>query len=103
MAGVFRPGDLVIWHKATRDGLLPIVATVLRVRAKGVTIRADNPDPQGEGEVTRHVRPAKLDLMRKAPKPGDNPQAEAECLFAEGEKFADQELDEVALGRFRAA
>ena len=62
MAGQpFRPGDEVIWMKSVGGGFVaPVLATVVAVTPKRVTIRADDPDEKGEGVVIRHVRPASL-------------------------------------------
>jgi hypothetical protein len=62
MAGhSFHPGDTVIWLKnAGGDFVFPVLATVVRVTAKRVTITANDPDEKGEGMVTRHVHPANL-------------------------------------------
>jgi hypothetical protein len=40
--------------------VFPVGATVVAVTPKRVTIRADDPDEKGEGIVTRHVSPARL-------------------------------------------
>ncbi len=61
MAGhPFRPGDEVVWLKSSGGFVSPVLATVVAVTLKRVTIKADDPDENGEGIVTRHVRPASL-------------------------------------------
>jgi hypothetical protein len=103
MAEEFHPGDLVVWYKPTEGGCYLVASTVVRVADDLVTILADDPDEEDPDPITRHVRPDSLELSRRAPEPGDDPVAEAQRLFAEGEEFADEEQDEEALGRFRAA
>lgn len=57
----FQPGVEVIWLKnAGGNFVFPVVATVIAVTPKRITIQADDPDEKGEGIVTRHVRPASL-------------------------------------------
>jgi hypothetical protein len=56
----FRPGDKVIWLKNSGGFVFPVLATVVAVTPKRVTITANDPDEKGEGIVTRHVRPASL-------------------------------------------
>lgn len=58
---VFRPGDEVIWLKDAGGGFVfPVLATVVAVTPKRVTVQADDPDETGEGTVTRHVSPTRL-------------------------------------------
>lgn len=57
----FRPGDTVIWLRDTGGGFVfPVLATVVKETPKRVTITADDPDERGEGIVTRHVSPSRL-------------------------------------------
>jgi hypothetical protein len=57
----FRPGDQVLWLKNASGGyVFPVLAKVVAVTPKRVTIQADDPEEKGEGVVTRHVRPASL-------------------------------------------
>src|ERR1700674_1724686 len=73
MAEAFQPGDVVIWAKGVGGGFaFPVLATVVRVTAKRVTIKAEDPDERGEGVVTRHVSPANLLLQRRGE--GDVPK-----------------------------
>jgi hypothetical protein len=67
MAGYpFRPGDEVLWLKSAGGGFVwPVLATVVAVTPKRVTITADDPDEKGEGIVTRHVRPDSLQPTAK--------------------------------------
>jgi hypothetical protein len=61
MSHPFRPGDEVIWLKNVGGGFVfPVRATVVAVTPKRVTITADDPDEKGEGVVTRHVAPSRL-------------------------------------------
>jgi hypothetical protein len=67
MAEAFRPGDVVVWWKGVGGGFVaPVLATVVRVTARRVTITADDPDEEGQGIVTRHVRPDSLQLQQRA-------------------------------------
>jgi hypothetical protein len=67
MAGhVFRPGEEVIWLKSAGGFVSPVLATVVAVTPKRVTITADDPDERGEGLVTRHVRPISLQPKRES-------------------------------------
>jgi hypothetical protein len=65
MAGhAFRPGDTVIWLRNAGGGFVfPVQATVVAVTPKRITITADDPDDKGEGIVTRHVSPARLQVQ----------------------------------------
>jgi hypothetical protein len=57
----FQPGDKVIWLKDTGGGFFwPVLATVVAITAKRVTISADDPDETGAGIVTRSVTPSRL-------------------------------------------
>jgi hypothetical protein len=61
MAGhSFRPGEEVIWLKNVCGFVTPVLARVVAVTPKRVTIAADDPDEKGEGVVTRHVHPVNL-------------------------------------------
>jgi hypothetical protein len=61
MNHAFRPGDTVIWMKGSGGGFVfPVLATVVAVSPKKVTITANDPDETGAGVVTRHVSPASL-------------------------------------------
>jgi hypothetical protein len=61
MAGhSFRPGEEVIWLKGVGGFVFPVLARVVALTPKRVTITADDPDERGEGVVTRHVRPSSL-------------------------------------------
>jgi hypothetical protein len=61
MAHTFRPGDAVIWWKVVSgEFAAPVLATVVAVTPKRVTIQAEDPDETGAGLVTRHVSPARL-------------------------------------------
>jgi hypothetical protein len=63
-----RPGDAVIWEKSIGGGFTkPIKATVIALRAKRVTIAAEDPDETGAGVVTRHVDPTSLYLQERVP------------------------------------
>jgi hypothetical protein len=58
---VFRPGDTVIWMRNMGGGFVfPVMARVVAVTPKRVTITADDPEEKGEGVVTRHVSPDSL-------------------------------------------
>ncbi len=51
----------VIWQKNAGGGFVfPVLATVVAVTPKRVTVQADDPEERGEGIVTRHVNPANL-------------------------------------------
>jgi hypothetical protein len=70
MAGhPFRPGDEVIWRKGAGGFVFPVLAKVIAVTPKRVTITADDPDEKGEGVVTRHVRPTSLEPKVKRASP----------------------------------
>jgi hypothetical protein len=66
MAEAFQPGDIVVWWKGVGGGFVaPVLATVVRVTARRVTITADDPDEKGQGIVTRHVSPGSLQLHQR--------------------------------------
>src|SRR5271165_1363833 len=70
MSHSFQPGDSVIWWKGVGGGFaFPVLATVVAVTRKRVTITADDPDEKGEGIVTRHVSPASLRPHEAQPTP----------------------------------
>ncbi len=72
----FQPGDQVIWLKNTGGGfVLPVLATVVAVTPKRVTVQADDPDERGEGMVTRHVNPANLQPMHEGERKAQGRQA----------------------------
>ena len=48
------------WKNVGSGYAFPVVAKVVAVTAKRVTIQADDPDEKGEGIVTRHVNPSSL-------------------------------------------
>jgi hypothetical protein len=63
----FRVGEEVIGLKNVGGGFVfPVLAKVVAVTPKRVTITADDPDEKGEGVVTRHVHPASLQPKAKA-------------------------------------
>lgn len=66
----FRAGDEVIWLKnAGGNFVYPVLAKVVAVTPKRVTITADDPDEKGEGMVTRHVHPSRLQPKMEKPLP----------------------------------
>jgi len=104
MADEFQPGDLVLWWKPVGDKHLEeVVASVVQMTAGDVAINAE--DPEGDcGEfLARTVPRDSLELLCRAPLAGDDPAGEAGKLFDEGEGFADEERDMVALACFRMA
>src|SRR4051794_25007245 len=56
----FQPGEEVIWLKNIGGFVMPVLATVIAITSKRVTITASDPDEKGEGVVTRHVQAASL-------------------------------------------
>ncbi len=69
MAGQsFRPGEEVIWLKRAGGFVFPVLARVVAITPKRVTITADDPDERGEGVVTRHVPPSSLQPKTDAPR-----------------------------------
>jgi len=67
----FQPGETVIWLKDAGGGVVsPVMATVVAVTPKRVTISAEDPDEKGEGIVTRHVSPSRLQRQMKPPARG---------------------------------
>jgi len=103
MQAAFQPGDLVVWHNPDRVGFFFVWAAVVRVTEAQAIIRVDDPNGDSDEFDMYSVPTASLELLRRSPKPAGAPLVAAEQFFAEGEEFADEELDEEALARFRAA
>ncbi len=72
----FQPGEQVIWLKNTGEGFVfPVLATVMAVTPKRITVQADDPDERGEGIVTRHVNPANLQPRQEEARKAQGRQA----------------------------